>query len=62
MTNGDKIRSMTDEKLAELFCTIAVDGTYYLPDEGMIECGPRLPLFYCWISWLKQEYTENGQS
>lgn len=62
MTNGDKIRSMTDEDLAELFFTIAADGTDYLPDEVLIGCRPRLSLFSCWISWLKQECTENGKS
>ncbi len=53
MTNGERIRSMTDEELAEFF-----------PTTG-IECGNCLPYDFCgiedgccekaWERWLKSE-------
>ena len=53
MTNGEKIRNMTDEELAEFFPTIG------------IECGMCLPCDFCgsgddcceeaWERWLKSE-------
>ena len=53
MTNGEKIRSMTDEELADFFPTIG------------LECGECLPYNLCgsgddcceeaWERWLKSE-------
>lgn len=59
MTNGDKIRSMTDEELARYLCDLM----------GYDLCGCECPLYnFCLLNhallvgWLEQECTENGQS
>ncbi len=59
MTNGDKIRSMTDEELARYLCDLM----------GVALCGCECPLYnFCLmkpvllVDWLEQECVENGQS
>ena len=55
MTNGDKIRAMTDEELAEI-----------LPNKSMWNCPPDIKekggcpgkCVSCWLNWLKQEIKE----
>ena len=42
ITNADKIRTMTDEELAELLHSQFVFGNSYLPSEW-------------WLDWLKQD-------
>ena len=55
MTNGDKIRSMSDEELLALFCLI--DSSVSIP----FECCTRA---YDAVGqnrdWLRQPYSENG--
>ena len=55
MTNGDKIRSMTDEELEAFFlCTL--DDDVCPPDTS---CCPKnekfIPCCNCWKNWLKEE-------
>ena len=52
MTNGDRIRSMTDEELAEFILDKRENGTcfnnkcyYYVPNKGCDDCT---------LEWLKQ--------
>lgn len=54
MTNADRIRSMTDEELAEWFIRIQYDiSDYYC---GGHSCEPTLPTGKeSWLGWLKQE-------
>ena len=57
MTNADKIRSMTDEELTELFIRIGEGNT---PVSLVINKNDRdLYLEYVWLNWLKQEVTDN---
>ena len=60
MTNADKIRSMTDDELAELLlhrierngdCPVSVFTKYCKANE----CN------HCWLDWLKQEVSGNGK-
>ena len=53
-TNADKIRSMTDEELAEWFHRIQYDvSDYYC---GGHSCEPTLPTGKeSWLDWLKEE-------
>lgn len=55
MTNGDKIRSMTDEELAEKFQTMCPPAR-----EGIItfECTYEAGCRDCWLVWLEQEAQE----
>ena len=54
MTNAQKIRSMTDEELAEWFLKIQYDvSDYYC---GGHSCEPTLPTGKeSWLYWLRQE-------
>ena len=56
-TNADRIRSMTDEDLADLFCRIQYDvSDYYC---GGHSCEPTLPTGKeSWLNWMKQEVTD----
>ena len=55
MTNGDKIRSMTDEELAENFRTVCPPAREeIITFECTYEAGCR----DCWLVWLKQEAQE----
>ena len=47
MTNADRIRSMTDEELAEFICYQIIDRNIGIPLET-------------WFEWLKQEVTEHS--
>ena len=52
LTNADRIRSMTDEELAELIadgCCRNID----CPDEFYMKDG--LNCYGCWLDWLRQE-------
>lgn len=57
-TNADRIRSMTDEELAEAFSSIsccyekAQDCMKYSDGKGGRNCKK------CWLDWLKQEASE----
>ena len=50
-TNADRIRSMTDEELAEWFGKIQYDTAYYFSGEDKQE----YPYPDGWLDWLKQE-------
>ena len=60
MTNGDKIRSMTDEEL-EAFFMCELDDDVCPPDTS---CCPKnekyIPCCNCWKNWLKQEALKDG--
>lgn len=55
MTNGDRIRAMSDEELAELFETIhhSRKPSTYTTDGFCIDDGLRTKSQ--WLDWLKQE-------
>jgi hypothetical protein len=57
-TKADRIRSMTDEELAEMF------GEYgkrndCCPDFGNCDC--RATCEECWLSWLKSPVDKEGE-
>lgn len=54
MTWGDKIRAMTDEKLAEVIKN-PCDMGLYIPNEW---CKKRNCGYQCSLDWLKQEVKE----
>lgn len=57
MTNGDSIRSMTDEELAEFITPVkCVD--CHIPDCGVGEIGNNKPCVERTLDWLKQEASE----
>ena len=51
-TNGDRIRAMTDEELAEF-----IERDYFVPHCPTETCNPELvdSCMHCWLDWLKQE-------
>ena len=60
MTNGDKVRAMTDNDLAELLDQVCCTGDdcYNCPADGLPGCG----VDRCkdaFLSWLKEE-VDNG--
>ena len=61
-TNADRIRAMTDEKLAEHFTQFYYDGPkFYCPavaDVGEGTCAANYDCRQCWLGWLKQEAEE----
>lgn len=61
-TNADRIRSMTDEELAEFFTQYYYDGPkFYCPVQPVIgegECAMRSDCRQCLLDWLKQEVKE----
>lgn len=52
MTNGDKIRQMSDDELAEYF---ALDCNCP-PEEKLTDCNSKC--YECWLKWLKSEGEE----
>jgi hypothetical protein len=57
MTNGDRIRSMTDEELAEFLC-----GVYDEEETDKFICGTIIPNYYeeAICDWLKQPAESEG--
>ena len=53
MTNADKIRQMTDEELAEEFCSRNICD--YVQDNNNDWCERRGSCNGCVLAWLKQE-------
>ena len=52
MTNGDRIRSMTDEEIAEVIWMIC-------PTSGVNSKGCiNVRCSQCWLEWLKQEVSD----
>ena len=59
-TNADRIRSMTDEELANFLfplgsCPIVADG---LPFNESADCADDCEK--CWLDWLKKEVESDG--
>lgn len=54
MTNADRIRAMTDEKLAQWLTFIETRILDMKPDMT------RSEMFADWFDWLKQEVSDNG--
>lgn len=54
MTNGDKIRQMTDEELADYLDTIHFQGILV----GRNEIGTVRTNVFEWLKWLKEEVKE----
>ena len=55
ITNADRLRSMSDEELAEMFNTMnGIDRC--CPNNGAHNC--RESCMECWLDWLKQEVKE----
>ena len=52
-TNADRIRSMTDEKLADYFSELSC-----WPNAGREDCRGAANCMDCWLDWLKQEVSE----
>lgn len=55
MTNGEKIRSMTDEELAKFFCSLRIECGLCIPWEI---CKKNIQFYTCsqiWGIWLKSE-------
>lgn len=55
MTNGDAIRAMTDEELADYFSELSC-----WPNAGREDCRGVANCMDCWLDWLKQEVTEHS--
>ena len=56
LTNGDRIRAMTDEELAKEFDAMA---SYCAPGSSPSPCICSLSeCINCWINWLKQPAKE----
>lgn len=52
MTNGDKIRAMTDEELAEYLSNV-----HYCPTPSI--CDPTKNCKDCWSEWLRSPVEES---
>lgn len=50
-TNADRIRSMTDEELAEFMFRTFGKAAWCLDNN----CSPEESCVSCWLEWLKQE-------
>lgn len=59
-TNGDRIREMRDEELADIICDHACMLCPLGTCDGRMEIG-RDACYKRWLEWLKQE-VENGNS
>lgn len=57
ITNADRIRSMTDEELAELMEDKGDCPPIECPHDGEGAKVTRLDCKACWLDWLKQEAT-----
>jgi hypothetical protein len=61
-TNADRIRSMSDEELAEFFTPFYYDGPkFYCPaqaDVGDGECAAKSDCRQCFLDWLQQEASD----
>ena len=57
ITNADRIRSMTDEELADFFGKLKLDDGCNDWPPGEIKCD-GLSCYDCWLDWLKKEVEE----
>ena len=53
-TNADRIRSMTDEELAELFDNTCIENI------GEVRCGSYRRCYDCMLNWLKEEVKDGN--
>ena len=51
MTNGDRIRAMTDEEICEFMAESICDSVY--------DCRNDIPCYECRLAWLKKEVNQN---
>ena len=56
MTNADKIRSMSDEELADFLNEMNLSDSCIPEDQLMVDCAGDCPA--CWRIWLKNIYEE----
>ena len=54
ITNADRIRSMTDEELAELFDNTCIENI------GEVRCGSYRRCYDCMLNWLKEEVKDGN--
>ena len=54
LTNGDRIRAMSDEELAKAF-----SDTILCVPEGRCRGNPKTSCYECWLNWLKQPAKED---
>lgn len=59
MTNGDRIRQMSNEELAVL-CENGCPPNYPCPDFEEKEIGERKLCQRCWLDWLRREATNDA--
>ena len=57
ITNADRLRSMSDEELAEWLVTVPMSHEEVCPNPMPKECrgGDRGTCIQCWLDWLKKE-------
>ena len=55
-TNADRIRSMTDEEMAEWMAKYCERKTVFCPNFGAHDCQESCE--QCWLDWLRTEVTE----
>lgn len=62
MTNGDRIRNMTDEELVKVL-SIAFDECppNMETDEGEYNCPQDCSCEQCWLEWLKSPVKSEGE-
>ena len=60
MTNGDKLRTLNNQQLAEYIDFIACPPVGSLSDLGYDLCH-RLSCTTCWLEWLNSENTETKE-
>ena len=53
MTNGDKIRALSDEQLADLIAVCP-------PGSCCLDCMRHIPCKQCRLEWMKEEVAWNG--
>ncbi len=54
MTNADRIRAMTDEKMARRFARL------YCPPNDHCKPLQKITCYECWLNHLKQEVKDNA--
>lgn len=59
MTNGDKIRQMSDEELAGMFDKIIQDCEYCHLYDHCLQC-VGMPCKILYLKWLREEVQEDG--
>lgn len=59
MTNGDKIRAMSDEALAELLWYHS--GFDNCPDRKAKSCEGGRNCYYCWLGWMTRNAEEESE-